>query len=381
MTNRARYSLGGISATVLFLELFFWGTTVPLLFLIQRLVPHFRMERPGMLWWQLAGLVLVLLFLLHLGWRNRAIKRFGEAALVARLAPGISNVRTVARFVFLRFGFAWVAFALCGPQLGTRQEEVKAKGVDVMVALDVSNSMLAEDLRPNRMETARRALEQLISKLHGDRLGIVVFAGQAFTQLPLTSDRSAARLFLSSIGPDMIPTQGTAIGAAIRQAHEGFDPNGTAGRTIIVISDGENHEDDAVTAAREAAAAGITVNTVGMGSPGGVPLPLRAGHPESGFRKDKDGSTVMSKLDEQMLQEVAAAGNGAYVRATAQQTGIQQLVDELRKMDQAETGTVRYTGHEDHYQWFLAIGCLLIFAALVSGERNFNVPGIAIIQS
>ena len=289
----------------------------------------------------------------------------------------MSNMRTAVRFLFLRFGFAWAAFALVGPQLGTRQEEVKSKGVDVIVALDVSNSMLAEDLKPNRMASATRALEQLTTKLHGDRLGIVVFAGQAFTQLPLTSDRSAARLFLSSIGPDMVPVQGTAIGAAIRQALDGFDPNGTAGRTIIVITDGENHEDDAVAAAREAAAAGISVNTIGMGDPRGALLPMKGG----GFRKDKDGTTVMSKLNEGMLKEIAAAGNGAYVRATAQQSGIQQLVDELRSMEQADLGTVRFTDHEDQYQWFLAIGCMLIFVALISAERTFNVPRISIIPS
>jgi len=188
----------------------------------------------------------------------------------------------------------------------------------------------------------------------------------------------AARLF--EAGKLTIPVANAFGLHEADQAHTVCERGHVAGRTIIVISDGENHEDDAITAAREAAAAGITVNTVGMGSPGGAPLPLRAGHPETGFRKDKEGNTVMSKLNEQMLQEVAAVGNGAYVRATAQYTGIQQLVDELRTMDQADLGTVRYTGHEDHYQWFLAIGCVLIFVALVSGERTFNVPSISIIQ-
>ena len=370
MKKPARYPLGGIAATVLILELIFWGTMVPLFFLISRFVPKFRMEAPDMLWWQLAGPVLILLFLLTLGWRNRAIRRFGEAGLVARLAPGISGVRATTRFLLLRLGFAFAAFSLCGPQLGTRQEVVEVKGVDVIVALDVSNSMLAEDLKPNRMESARRALEQLIGKLHGDRLGIVVFAGQAFTQLPLTSDRSAARLFLGNIGPDMIPVQGTAIGAAIRQAQQGFDPNAKGGKTIIIITDGENHEDDAIAAAREAAAAGITVNTVGMGDPKGAPLPLKGG----GFRKDQDGNTITSKLNIAMLQEIAAAGNGAFVQATQQQSGIQQLVDDLHTMEASDHGTVQFTGHEDHFQWFLAIGCLLIFAAIVTAERTFTVP-------
>lgn len=373
MRYQARYSIGGMGLVLLLLEFAFWGTVVPIYLLIDQLIPPFKLARPEYLPLQFIGPLLVLLFLLNIAWRNRAIRRFGDAGLVARLAPGLSSVRSALKFILMRFGLAWTAFALCGPQLAERKEEVKTKGVDVIVALDVSNSMLAMDkgFGVSRMQLATRALEQLINQLRGDRLGIVVFAGQAFTQLPLTSDASAARLFLGSIGPDIVPVQGTAIGAAIRQAQQGFDPNGKGGRTIIIITDGENHEDDAVAAAREAASAGITVNAVGMGSPSGTPIPIRAGHPEDGFRKDKEGNTVMSKLNVGMLQEIVAAGNGAFVQATPQRTGVQQLVEDLRNMEQTDRGSVQFTGHEDHYQWFLAVGMLLIFAALLTGERSF----------
>jgi len=234
----------------------------------------------------------------------------------------------------------------------------------------VSNSMLAEDLRPNRMEVSRRALTQLIEKMQGDRLGIVVFAGTAYTQLPITADRSAAKLFLGSIGPGMVSTQGTAIGAAIEQARKSFQENGAKGRAIIVISDGESFEDDGESAAKAAAADGIIVNTIGMGTPEGAPIPERRGEQMVGFKKDKDGQTVMTRLNEDMLRRVARAGNGDYVLATSGGTGIEAMVQQLRGMDQSETGTYKFAGHEDRYQFFLAIACVLIFAGLFMGERG-----------
>ena len=205
-------------------------------------------------------------------------------------------------------------------------------------------------------------------------LGIVVFAGEAYTQLPLTSDRSAAHLFLSSIGPSMVSTQGTAIGAAIKMAKDGFPEDGSTGKAIIVITDGENHEDDALGAAKEALEAGIVVHTVGMGTPQGAPIPVRKGNVVAGFKKDKNGQTVVSRLNEQMLSDIAGEGGGAYVRATAQGTGVDALVEDLRGMDQSEVGTYRFAGHEDRYGYFLAIACVMIFVGLLIGERAWERP-------
>jgi Ca-activated chloride channel homolog len=220
------------------------------------------------------------------------------------------------------------------------------------------------------MEVAKRGLMQLIEQLKTDRLGIVIFAGTAYTQLPLTADKSAAKMFLSTIGPGMIATQGTAIGAAIDNARQGFPKNSAKGRAIIVISDGESFEDDGEASALAAAADGIMVNTIGIGKPDGSPIPDIRNGVAMGHKKDKEGNTVLTKLNEDMLKRIAAAGKGDYALATDSDTGVGAMMDRLRGMDQSEMGSFRYAGHEDRYQYFLAIACLLIFAGLLMGERG-----------
>lgn len=369
MKRDGRYQAGVIATAVIIFEVIGWAVWLAAFWIARTQVPSFRFARPWILWSMLVGLLLLMIYLLDLAWKNRALARFGSSETLSRMVPGVSSSRSLFRFLLTRHGLSFVIIALAGPQLGTRMEEVKAKGVDVVVALDVSNSMLAEDLKPSRMESARRALEQLIDQLHGDRLGIVVFAGDAYVQLPLTADRSAAGLFLHSIGPGMVPTQGTAIGAAIELAQKSFDDQATS-KSIVVITDGENHEDDAEGAARAAYENGIIVNAIGMGTAQGAPIPVRQGNLVVGFKKDKDGGTVISRLNEGMLQRIAAEGHGQYVRATSQDAGIQPLMDELRKMDQSETGTYRYAGHEDRYRFFLAIGIIMILLSIVIGERR-----------
>lgn len=390
MKRDGRYQWGVIASATIIFEVLSWVIWLLLLgavgsytdilsafggggLLVNEASP-FRFARPWMLWAMPGLSLLLLLYLIDLAWKNRALARFADATTRPRMIPRLSGARSLFRFLALRHGLSFVAIALAGPQFGTRLEEVKAKGVDLMVALDVSNSMLCEDLPPSRIETARRALAQLIDQLHGDRLGIVVFAGDAYVQLPITTDRSAAQLFLGSVGTGMVPTQGTAIGRAIELSMEAFDASDPTSKAIIVISDGENHEDDGESAARKAAEAGITVSTIGMGSPEGGPLPIRQGGQITGYKKDKDGTTVVSRLDEAMLQRIAAAGNGQFVRATPADTGIGAMVAALRQLDQHEIGTYRYAGHEDRFRLFLAIGCALIFASLFIGERGTAPP-------
>lgn len=370
MSTRGTYHVGTVAGIVIAVELLAWAFGLTFILLADRYLPQFRMSHPQWLWAMFLGPVLTALFIIGLALKNRALKRFSGQALLPWMVPGVSSWRAALKFLFLRHGWTFAVFALCGPEMGTKLEEIKARGVDVVVAIDVSNSMLAEDLRPNRMEVARRALTQLIEKMQGDRLGIVVFAGTAYTQLPITADRSAAKLFLSNIGPGMVTTQGTAIGAAIEQARKSFQQDVPTSRAIIVISDGESFEDDGETAAKEAAAAGIIVNTIGLGSQQGAPIPERMGNQVIGFKKDKDGQTVMTKLNEDMLRRVARAGGGQYVLATNAGAGIEPMIQQLRGMDQTETGSYKFAGHEDRYQLFLAIGCVLIFAGLFMGERG-----------
>src|SRR5690606_18068387 len=274
----------------------------------------FRFERPSILRALAIGPILLLIHLTYMHWRNRAMQRFANSATRPHAVRSVSTTRSVLQFLFIRHGLGLVVIALAGPQLGTRLEEVRSEGVDVMVCIDVSNSMVAQDLKPSRMQIAQRTLSQLIDRLQGDRLGMIVFAGEAFVQLPITTDRSAARLFLASVNTDAVSTQGTAIGAAIELAHRSFDLDTPGSRAIIVISDGENHEDDAEGAARAAAKDGIVVHTIGMGTPQGAPLPIERNGRRIGFRKDAEGNTVVSRLNEPMLTEIAAAGNGTYVR-------------------------------------------------------------------
>lgn len=370
MSSPGKYRLGTIAVTTMLIELVAWGLFLTVWWLLRREVPAFRFAKPEVLPVLFAGPAMLVIFLLDLGRRNRALGRFASSAMLARSVPGISSTRVGARFLLLRHGLALVVIAAAGPQFGQHIEEVKADGIDLVVAVDVSNSMACEDLRPNRMETARRAMAQLIDKLRGDRLGIVVFAGEAFVQLPITSDRSAAKLFLGTVDMNTVGTQGTAIGTAIELAQQSFDPKSVASKAIIVITDGENHEDDAEGAARKAAEAGITVYTVGMGTARGGPLPVRRNGQVVGFRKDRDGNNVVSRLDPEMLRRIAAAGKGKMVMATERSTGIEGIVEELKNMDRSESGTYRFAAHEDHYQYPLGAGALLIALGLAFGDRR-----------
>lgn len=373
MSTPGTYRTGVISAVVLGVEALAWAIGIGFLYSAAHYLPQFRLHRPEVLWALLAGPVLVLAFLIGTALKNRALHRFGSDLLIADMVPGVSSWRSTLKFLLLRHGFSFAVFALAGPQMGTRLEEVTAKGVDVVIALDVSNSMLAEDLKPDRLEVAKRALSQLIDRMSGDRIGIVVFAGEAYTQLPITDDRSAAKLFLPSLGPGLVQTQGTAIGAAIDEARRSFGKDAAKGRAIIVISDGESFEDDGEAAAKRAAADGIVVNTIGMGSEQGAPIPIRMNGRMVGFKKDKDGQTVITKLNSDMLARIAAAGHGDYIHATAADAGVGRLVAKLRGMDQSKLGTYKFAGHEDRFQYFLALACAMVLIGLLIGERTIHL--------
>ena len=373
MSKPGTYRTGAIAAVVLAVEVLAWGLGLAAWFTLSRHLPQFRLLRPDVMWALLAGPVLVAVYLIGLGLKNRALHRFSAQALIPEMVPGVSSWRSALKFLFLRHGLSFAVFALAGPQMGTRLEEVTAKGVDVVVALDVSNSMLAEDLKPDRMEVARRALSQLIDRMGGDRLGIVVFAGEAYTQLPITADRSAAKIFLGTLGPNLVRAQGTAIGEAIDQARKSFGADAAKGKAIIVISDGETFDDDGVGAARRAAQEGIVVNTIGMGTPQGAPIPVRLSGRMVGYKKDKDGQTVITKLNPAMLMEIAEAGKGDYVQATAGHTGVNEMVAKLRGMDQTNLGTFSFAGHEDRFQYALALACIMVLIGLLIGERTIHV--------
>lgn len=313
--------------------------------------------------------ILSLLFFLIRLQRKKALAEFGQKEIVDQLMPNASKNRPVVKFIIWMFALASIIFAVAQPQFGSKLKTEKRKGVELIIALDVSNSMLAEDIQPNRLERAKRAISQLVDRLQDDKIGLIVFAGDAYTQLPITTDFSSAKLFLNSVSTNIVPRQGTAIGAAINLAVKSFSPQFEGNKAIIVITDGENHEDDAIGAAQAAIAQGIVVHTIGMGLPQGGPIPVYQ-NGQKDYRKDKSGEVVITKLDEQMLQDISQAGDGVYVRANNSQVGLNTLLDEIEKMEGAEMESVVYAEYAEQYQWFLALALFFLFLDYLILERK-----------
>ncbi|WP_413670763.1 VWA domain-containing protein [Mucilaginibacter sp. Mucisp86] len=340
-----------------------------------------RFANTEFLWGLLAIPLLLFIFLRVNWWKRKAIASLGNKEVVMQLMPQVSFSRPWIKFIFFMLAYALVIIGIADPQLGSKTEEVKRKGADLMILLDVSNSMLAQDLAPNRLENAKRALSQLIDKLHDDRIGIVVFAGQAYVQLPVTTDYAAAKLFLNTINTEMVPTQGTAIGAAINLGMQSFDFKNGTGKSMIIITDGENHEDDAVEAAKAALARNVTVNVVGVGSEEGAPVPIYQGGKQVGFHNDSTGHPVVSKLDETMGKEIAAAGSGVYVRANNANSGLNIVMDQIAKVQRKMTDTKQFKDFEDRFQFFLGIAFVLLLAEFfISIRKNMRLSKIKLFE-
>ena len=314
----------------------------------------------------------VFLFILLKIWKKKAYDRFGEASVISQLMPDVSNVRPLIKFILIMTALAFIIMAIAKPQTGSKLEKGKHKGVELMILLDVSNSMLAQDIKPSRLERAKQAISKLIDKLDNDKIGLIVFAGKPYTQLPITNDYAAAKMFLTTVTTDMIPAQGTAIGAAIVTAANSFNlQDKSKNKAIIVISDGENHEDDAVEAAKTVVENGIYVHTIGMGLPEGCPIPeYKNGVATGSFKQDADGKTVVTKLNETMLTEIATAGKGIYVRANNTEVGLNKIMDEIDKMEKKEYEAKVYSDYEDQFQYFIAFALLLLLSELFIFERR-----------
>ncbi|KAA3648929.1 MAG: VWA domain-containing protein [Bacteroidetes bacterium] len=333
----------------------------------------FRFEHTGVLWGLVLIPIMMLLFFFVKKWRAKARQRFADPELLNHIMPRYSNLKFRLKFIFFLIGYTLLVIGIANPQLGTKLEEVKREGIDLIVAIDVSNSMKAEDLSPNRLERAKRAMLQLVGDLKSDRLGIIVFAGQAYTQLPITTDYAAAKLFLGTIDTDMIPTQGTAIGAAIDLAIESFDYEQGGNKALIIVTDGENHEDDAIASAEEALKKGIKVFTIGMGTPNGAPIPVFKRGKQIGYRQDNSGNTIVSSLNEQMLGEIAASGDGMYIRATNANAGFDQILDELSGLEKSEYESQVYTDYEDRFQFFIGASLLFLILSIILSERKSKI--------
>ena len=311
----------------------------------------FRFAHPDFLYLLFLLPALVAFYVYAMIVKKKAIKKYGNPTLLAELMPEVSTKRQHLKFWLLFGAITMVIFIIAGPQFGSKLETVKRQGVEIMVCLDVSNSMLAEDVSPNRLDKAKQMLSRLTDGFTNDKVGLIVFAGDAFTQLPITSDYISAKMFLSSINPSMVSTQGTAIGAAINLAARSFTPDETTDKAIILITDGENHEDDAIGAAKAAAEKGIHVNIVGMGDPKGSPIPIQG---SNNYMKDKDG-------------------NGMYVRADNTNSALKALQKEIEKMNKTELDSKVYSEYDEQFQIFAWIALFLLIADFMTLDRKNRI--------
>jgi Ca-activated chloride channel family protein len=297
--------------------------------------------------------------------RKKRIRKFGDEALVSRLMPSYSEGKTWIRLVLFSIGFIFFIIGLSRPQIGARLKEHETKGAEIMIVLDVSNSMLAEDYSPNRLERAKLAISRLVDKLRDERIGLIVFAGNSFVQLPITTDYVSAKMFLNSISTESVPVQGTAMGDAISTAMKSFSLQSEKSRAVIVITDGENHEDDPVSAAQQAAELGVRVFTIGVGSPEGKPIPF-----EGELLKDKNGDIVVTRLDESILRDVADAGNGLYVRAGTSEFGLNPVINEIKKMEDEKYSSVVFEEYDEQFMNFFAIALIFFVLEMLVGDRK-----------
>lgn len=352
------------------IELVFWGLFFLSMLLLRDLLPGFRLQNPMMLHLLYIVPLMILLYLYGLINNNKRLQKFASAPLLSSLIPDFRAGKKLTRFILFHFAVAFFIIGLSNPQMGSKIAEGKQEGIDIMIALDVSNSMLAEDLKPNRLQRAKLAIEKLVNRLGGDRVGIIVFAGNAYVQLPITTDYSAAKLFLNGIDNNIVPVQGTAIGKAIDLAMASFNFEDQSSKTIIIITDGENHEDDAIKAAEVALEQGVIINTIGMGSVQGAPIPIYRNGRQIDFKKNRSNETIITKLNDDMLRDISEAGGGTFVRASQQDVGLGILLDNLDQLDKKEFGSVIYTEYESRFQYYLGIGLLLLLIDLLLFDKK-----------
>ena len=298
--------------------------------------------------------------------RKRKIRKFGDEELVEQLMPSYSRAKVWLRMSLFSLAFLFFSLGMARPQMGAVLKEHTARGAEVMIVLDVSNSMLAEDYSPNRLERAKLAISRVVDKLRDDRIGLVVFAGNSFVQLPITTDYVSAKMFLNSISTGSVPIQGTAMGEAISTALRSFSAQSDKSRAIIVITDGENHEDDPVAAAEQAASMGVRVFTIGVGSPQGTMIPLEDG----GYLDDRDGNPVVTRLDDKVLQDVAAAGKGLYIHAGNREFGLEPIINEIARMDDEEYSSIVFEEYDELYMYFLAVAFFFLLIEMLVGDRR-----------
>ncbi len=314
--------------------------------------------------------VLVLLFVYLSYWRYRAQRKYADKNMLSHLIPDRSWFKPILKLVTVCFGIVFLVLALVNLKAGTKLETINREGVDIVFAVDISKSMLAEDIAPNRLEKSQQLVTQIINNLASDRIGLIAYAGSAVPQLPITTDYGSAKMFLQSMNTDLVSSQGTAISEAIQLAQSYYADDTEAAKILVIISDGEDHEGEAIDVAEEAAENGIRIITVGVGTPKGGTIPIKKNGIVKEFKKDRDGKTVITKLNSQTLQEIAVAGNGAYIDGTITASVIEELKEELAGADKALIESQQFADFESQFQWFLACALFFLFLDLFYLEKQ-----------
>ena len=369
------YKTSNSIVTLLILELLFWTAIISVYQYLTLNVSEFRIEHPKVLW------LLILLFLLNAIWvknkiwKKKAINKFAKLSTLSKIFNGFSNNRSTFKYILFRLAIGMLIIAASNPQYGENERTVASKGIDIMIALDISKSMMAEDIidEYNRLDIAKLSIGKLMNELRGDHVGIVVFAGEAYKQLPLTPDYQVAKLFLKNIGTDMISSQGTDIGNAIELCMSSFSEERKNNKAIVIISDGEDHEEMAVKAAKEATEEGVVICTVGMGSEKGVPIPIVRYGKKIGIKKDKDESTVLTKLNEENLIQIAQAGNGTYTKTRGLNLNLRKILDRINEIEKTTLKKDRYSTYDDQFQWFLLPALLLLLLDFIIFEKRGKI--------
>lgn len=317
--------------------------------------------------------VIIVLFLLVLVWKKRTQKKFANTDLLKRLTPNRSTNKSTIKLIVFIFSLGLLIVGLVNPKIGTKLETVKREGVDIVFAVDVSKSMLAEDIAPNRIEKAKRLVSEIINQLASDRIGIIAYAGQAYPQLPITTDYGAAKMFLQSMNTDMLTSQGTAINQAIELASTYYDDAEQTNRVLFIISDGEDHsEGSTLNAVEDAVDEGITIYTIGVGKEKGAPIPMKRNGILESLKKDSQGETVITKLNEAVLVDIAKEGNGQYIDGSNTEVAVEFIKDELLQMDKKEFEAKQFAEYKDQFQWFIGAALLLLFLDIFILDRKTN---------
>jgi Ca-activated chloride channel homolog len=330
----------------------------------------YQLEEKIWFWLLVIIPIVLLVFLSVQVWKKKAQKRFASEKLLLRLAPNKSKFKSALRFVVFVFVVLFASVAMVNPKIGTKFETVKREGVDIVFAIDVSKSMLAEDIAPNRLDKAKQLVTQIINNLASDRIGIIAYAGKAFPQLPITTDYASAKMFLQNMNTDMLSSQGTAINEAIELAKTYYDDSNKTNRVLIIISDGEDHSEIASNEAESAAEEGIKILTVGVGSIKGGPIPIKRNGVLQTYKKDSNGDTVITKLNEATLKKIADESNGAYVNGRNTSLVVDEIGAVLNKMDKQEFESKQFADFKSQYQWFLLAAVILMFLDLFILERK-----------